>query len=696
MDFVMMRISLLYARKRRKKYLSFGTILVRIRMDNPNIVSSLPNIHIMKTLTRSFIFTFYLFGFIVSSYGQVPVWDDPTNNFDSYKKSRIQQSSLNENPLLNDYDVKFYWLDIEANSTSDHIAGNVSILAEVVNNPLSTLVVELIDALTVDSVLINGDQAIFTHANEEINISLPQPAAIGEKVTAKIYYGGLTGDGMFTGVDGNWEIPVTATLSEPFYAKDWFPCKQNLGDKADSVYVFVTTDYGLEAASNGLRTGTTFLPNGKIRHEWKSNYPIAFYLISIAVSDYVEYNIEALPPGGDPILIQNFVYDVEGCLEHYQDDIDVTKDIMDVFTELFGPYPFRNEKYGHYLWPWGGGMEHQTMTGMGNFSFYLIAHELGHSWFGDYVTCATWQDIWINEGFATYAGYVAVEKLIPGYAFEERASIFERAMREAEGSVYVPAAQAENDSRIFSGNLSYRKGMTLLYMIRYILDDDELFYKSLRDYLAVYADSVATGLDFKEELEASSGVDFTNFFDQWYFGYGFPSFDVSWEQLGQTVTIYSNQTTSSANTTLFQIPVEYMLKWSGGDTLVRVDHEINNEVYTFEIDHPVLGVDVDPNNHIVDGEGSVKQLAGIESFEQHFTLYPNPSSEYFTVSPQEEWTGELCVEIINELNQVVYREDFDHHAYDKHVIRPNVETTGFYIVRIISGSQVEMHKIIIN
>ena len=221
--------------------------------------------------------------------------------------------------------MKFYGLDVRVSNRSNRIEGSTTILVETQRSSFETLVFELYHNLKVDRVLVDGAEMSFTHTDYELYIELSTPRDSGNLLTAQVFYGGQTGEGMVTEWDDEWGVPVTFTLSEPFYAKDWFPCKETLGDKADSVHVFITTDYGLMGVSQGIHTGTTYFPNGLVRYEWKSNYPIAFYLISIAVGDYQEYNIEVQPPGiNSPILIQNFVYDVPGCLETYQDQIGAT------------------------------------------------------------------------------------------------------------------------------------------------------------------------------------------------------------------------------------------------------------------------------------------------------------------------------------------------------------------------------------
>jgi aminopeptidase N len=608
---------------------------------------------------------------------------------------------LNSNPLLDNYDVKFYGLDVEADNRSDRIQGSVSILLETTINSFSTLVFDLYHSLEVERVLVDGQELSFTHAEDELHIDLSLARDSGTLLTAQIFYGGHTGPGMVKETDEEWGVPVTYTSSEPFYSRDWFPCKQDLGDKADSLHVFVTTGYGLRAVSNGIHTGTTYFPDGKVRYEWKSNYPIDYYLISIAVADYVEYNLEAQPAGlSAPIFIQNFVYDVPGCLDTYRDQINVTIPIMEVFCNYFGPYPHRDEKYGHYLWPRGGGMEHQTMTGMGHFEFYLVAHELGHSWFGNYVTCATWQDIWINEGFATFAGYLATEILGPEYADDEREDRFDRALLEPEGRVYIPEEDADDQSRIFSWNLSYNKGMALLYMLRYEMQDDELFYLTLRNFLDRFANDVATGLDFKEVLEETSGMDFTEFFDQWYFGAGYPIYEVSWEQQGNQLSLHSVQSTSSSMTPLFKMSMEYTIYHSGGDTTVRVFHDENQENFQFHMPHTVTDIGIDTRNRVLDGQPAETKKSISGGGSSMFYIAPNPSSGTFYFSLDKE-NGDLpehkvLVEVLDLSGRTLYSKLYESCLpFMDYPVEMHGKTGGICFIRFTCRDRSEVHKILV-
>jgi len=547
-----------------------------------------------------------------------------------------------QTPLLFDYDVKFYYLDIEVDNSSIYIAGEVSIMAEVVAAELDTFAVELLDELTVDEVIYNGNTLTADHTNDEIFVILPATLTEGELFSIKIKYHGTppTG-GFFAGVSNSngWNKDVTWTLSEPFAARSWFPVKQVLEDKADSAWIFLTTDENNMAGSNGLLTNVTTMPNNKLRYEWKTNYPIAFYLLSFAVSEYQEYNIYAHPEemNGDSVLVQNFIYDSPGCLENYQSGIDNTTEMIELFSELFSLYPFHEEKYGHCLTQLGGGMEHQTMTTMGGFNFGLVAHELGHMWFGDNITCATWSDIWINEGFATYSDYLALQ-YIQGQsaANSEMNSTHNSVMSQPGGSTYIPPEEITYDNvwRIFDGRLSYNKGSAILHMIRFELQDDELFFQVMHDYTEIYTDSVATGLDFMNVLNDVSGMDFTEFFNQWYFGEGYPTYSIVWSQNEGGMNLEITQTTSKPTVTpLFTNLMGYKFHFNdGGDTTVYLKQTDNVTSFTLPITNDVGLIQIDPGNWVVNQTGSI-----VTNVEEHngplsFEYGPNPAYDKLNIT----------------------------------------------------------------
>jgi aminopeptidase N len=616
------------------------------------------------------------------------------------KQLKLYQNPVPVNPLLQDYDVKFYFLDLSVENNTIDITGKVTVKAEVTAWTLDTFAFELTSGMAIDSLLVDGVKHAFQRTGDLVMVPLATGLDLGSMITVKtVYHGTPPSGGFFSGVttdyDEGYDKNVTWSLSEPYAAKDWWPTKQDLNDKIDSVWVFLTTSEGNMAGSQGLLTGVTSMPGGTVRYEWKSYYPIAYYLISFAVADYMEYNIYAHPVGlEDSVLIQNFIYNDPACLAANQVDIDRTADFIELFSELFGMYPFSEEKYGHCLTELGGGMEHQTMTTLGGFNFGLVAHELGHMWFGDDVTCATWNDIWINEGFATYSDYLAHSFLAdPIYDSIWLRIRHNHVKGQPGGSVYVPDEDLGNISRIFDGRLSYSKGALLLHMIRFELNDDDLFFDILRSYVEEFGDSTATGADFRDWVEMGSGMDFTDFFNQWYYGEGYPIFDIAWSQSDGKLHITSTQSASTAVTPLFRMTVPYIVTFADGtDTTLRLFQGANLETYTVPVSRQISRIEVDPDQWILHKLNSL--VMGLEDPENpvFFTVGPNPATDFMVIRMNKRLKENIVLTISDMAGKMVMKEEI--HGMEERINLGSLKA-GIYIVSLDSEGNRLNRKLII-
>lgn len=313
-----------------------------------------------------------------------------------------RQLNFRSSALTDDYDIKYHRLEWNINPNNYYISGTVTTYFMPKEANFVALHFDLANTLQVNSVIFHGQEVeTYSQSNNMLTINLPNSLAMAELDSVSVTYEGAppsNGFGSFAQAthSGN---PVLWTLSEPYGARDWWPCKQDLSDKIDSIDVLVRTPVAYKVASNGLLQEIIEDGNEHIYH-WKHRYPIPAYLIAIAVTNYAEYSDFVPVENGAPIEVLNYVFPEN--LAVAQQATTATVEIMQLFNELFGLYPFAEEKYGHAQFGWGGGMEHQTMSFMGGFSHLLQAHELAHQWFGDKVTCGSWQDIWLNEGFATY------------------------------------------------------------------------------------------------------------------------------------------------------------------------------------------------------------------------------------------------------------------------------------------------------
>lgn len=545
--------------------------------------------------------------------------------------------SISDRPLSDasaatqdNYDIKFYHLNLNISDSSTYLSGSASILFAATVPVPEQVRFDCSDLLQVDSVTAAGTSLQYAHAENKLVVNLNNPLEEGDQLMVNIYYHGLGSNsgvtsGIFSQRVSTWNTRITYTLTEPFSALNFFPCKQVLTDKADSVYMFLSTDAHLKAGSNGLLTAEVPLPGNRVRYEWKSRIPIAYYLISFSVGNYLDYSFHVpLNNGTDSVLVQNYIYNDSSYLRQNKASIDKTGDLIRLYSDLYGDYPFKAEKYGHCTAPFGGGMEHQTMTTLVNFSFLLVAHELAHQWFGDYVTCSTWQDIWVNEGFASYSEYLANQYLKSQDDADSWMVGCHNYVKSASGgSVYVPEEDSGDEDRIFDYRLSYKKGAALVHMIRQEIGNDSLFFATLTGFLQKYNNGTASGTDLRLYLEEETGIAFETFFNQWYFGQGYPICHIDWHHANDTLHISSLQTTSYG-TTPFNMLIEFGVNVNGSDTLITLRQ--TNGVANWKVYLPgqVSAVKVDPRHWSVLGVPGITNTQP-DPTAKNLRIVPNPA-----------------------------------------------------------------------
>lgn len=535
------------------------------------------------------------------------------------------------------FNTRYLHLSIAASDTSIYLEGIASYLIEPTRKPIRTIFLDFSNGYSIDSILLNNQPGIYIHDERGITIDIPDPVAETDLLSVAVFYHGrhkINGDGITNGWDFNWNIPVTWTLSEPFSARNWFPVKQSLADKIDSLDVSIHVPPGRKAGSNGVLTNVDTLSDKSLIFHWKSRYPITYYLVSFSIADYLEYNFYVQQPEtGDSLLVQNYLYNRQNMPGAVKDDVDKTADMISLFSDLFGPYPFPAEKYGHCMAPIGGGMEHQTMTTLSSFGFNLVAHELAHMWFGDQVTCSSWNDIWLNEGFASYAEYLALEYMVS----KEKADEWMRnaqnaAMNSPQGSVFVPPGEDQLESRIFSSSLSYKKGAALIHMIRFELGNDDLFFQILRRYLELYSFGFSSAEDFIDVLEEYSGRSFKNFFTQWYYGKGYPSMSLGWSQSSGMLHIALSEQASSSSTPLFKFPLQLKVIFTKGDSIIEIPVDSNLVRMQIPMKRKIFSVQLDPANWLLGN----KTVYRIESALPFLEVYPNPAGEFLTIAFRDD------------------------------------------------------------
>lgn len=523
------------------------------------------------------------------------------------------------------FDIFYHRMNWEINPDVYYIKGAITTHFEASSN-IDTLIFDMDELLSVDSIQYHSALVSHTHIGDVLRIPLDLTIMTGATDSVTVFYQGQpdqgNGFGSFVqGFHNSPPAPIISTLSEPFGAKDWWPCKESLDDKIDSIDIIVSCPEQFRTASNGMLQSD--LVNGNIRTmHWKHSYPIATYLIAIAVSDYVVYSDYMPLPNNDSLEILNYVF--PEFLGYAQERTPRTGTMIQLFTDLFAPYPFIEERYGHAMFVGGGGMEHQTMSFMVDFGFELTAHELAHQWFGNYITCENWHDIWLNEGFATYLAALCYQYIGTDWWEGWKTMTIEDVTSQAGGAVYCE--DTTSVARIFDSRLSYRKGAMVLHMLRWELGDSA-FFQGIQDYLARpdLAFGYAKSTDFIETMETSADTSLQGFFDDWLYGEGFPYFELAFNQDSLfNLSIELDQHSSHSSVSFFELHVPVLAVGATEDSLLVMHHTQNNQQFNLELDFKVEDLIFDPEYWIVTKD---PLIIGIEEeiVAKDIRLFPNPT-----------------------------------------------------------------------
>ncbi|MBC7641978.1 MAG: T9SS type A sorting domain-containing protein [Flavobacterium sp.] len=578
------------------------------------------------------------------------------------KKTASGLMQLVNNPNTNNYDITYHKLEFSVDPAVYFISGKITTIYTALSN-MNTITFDMANELTVSSVKKGTTNLSFSESgNNELIINLPYTQTAGTSATIEVTYSGAPPVNGFQAFSRNnhGTADIIYTLSEPFGARDWWPCKQDLNDKINTIDVFITAPSQFTSVSNGVEPeAPVIVGNNKTTH-FHHGYPIPAYLICMSVTNYqVYYQVGGTPPNTYPIV--NYLYPQTASTEIPL--LAQTPLIMNLYESLYEIYPFHNEKYGHAQFGWGGGMEHTTVSFMVGFDRQLIAHELAHQWFGDKVTCGTWQDIWLNESFATYVALQVVENFdgLPIF-ISNKNNYISYITSEPNGSVYLSPAEAQDVNRVFDGRLSYIKGAMVLEMLRFKMGD-AAYFPALKEYLAdsnlAYKYAVTTDLQSHLEYQFGTQGSLQEFFNDWIYGQGYPSYDISIQKVGTTQTKFIiGQTQSDPSVSFFEMPLPITVFGSGGESQnIVLQNTTNNQIFIENIPFEVTSATFDPDKHIISNENNLTILPPNltnESFDisQQVNIYPNPTNDFIQIElPNSVYLEKISV--YNSLGQMI-------------------------------------------
>lgn len=608
-------------------------------------------------------------------------------------------------PAEENYDVKYVKLDLSLGNLSTSLNGSAVTTAVTVVSSFSSYVFELDTLLTVDSAFINGIPASVSTLGAVRTVTVSPSLPVGTTFSARVVYHGtpLSGvvyhsRGMNSVQDPTTSHWVTYTSSECFASMEWWPCKQSLHDKIDSLDMWLTIPDSLKAGSNGLLRNVTTIDALHKRYEWHESYPIDYYLISLAVAPYVDYSYYMHFSGSaDSMLVQDYIYNDSALLATSKSNIDSLDTIINYLSGLYGRYPFWHEKYGNCLAPLGGGMENETMSTILQFDIGLMVHELGHQWFGDNVTCGTWADIIMNEGFANYTGYLYTDHFVGHAGATTNIAYMQGDVKSVDtGTCYVDDTTSE--ARILDGRLTYEKGCCILHTLRSIVNDDSEFFAVFRAYQSTFGSNTGTIADFRNTAisilgAVVNGVSLDTFFNQWAYEEGFPIFSLIWNQSGTDVFLLINQVGAvPTSVPYFTLPLEVRIHSATSDTIVRVLVNQPSQFFHFTWSGTVLATYPDPNHWLIYKSTGIvhdPHLGVEDPALSSIVVSPNPTTGDWQLS---NVPVNSTLQLTDVMGEVVWRGNSTQKSTVS--VSSDKFPAGLYLLQMTDGTKYSVFKLI--
>lgn len=620
----------------------------------------------------------------------------------------LQLNKTTQQSLLHSFDVLNYSmeLDLMGNYTSPYpnsFTAN-TIVEFRVDSALNSIVLNANDqSLAIDSVTIAG--VSFTHENHLLNITLDRTYLPGEITQVRIFYrhNDINDNAIYA--DGGFLF----TDCEPEGARKWFPCYDDPSDKA-TTDIKATVPLNVKLGSNG-RLQDSIAGTNSITYHWISRDPVATYLV--VLTSRVNYQLDIVNwtnPNTGEIVPFRFYFNQN---EDPTPIKNIIGDMTSFFSEEFGDHPFEKNGFAtlnnQFAW---GGMENQTLTSLcpDCWSEWLIAHEFAHQWFGDMITCATWADIFLNEGFATWteahwteetAGYDAYKAELEG-----NASYYHSANPNPSWPISDPdwAVNTPSNSVLFNYAITYMKSSCVLHQLRYVLGDS-LFFLGMKAYAT---DTVnfryksATIEGFKNKMEEVTNVELDWFFDGWIYHANHPVYKNVYSikplQDGKWQLLFTARQ-QMASTYYWQMPLEIKINFMDlTDTIIRVFNSYNNQIFAFEFDKQPANLAFDPDNDILLKQGNTIVSVDETEESEEFSVKAQPSifSDYCLVNYYLETASSVEIFLLDQMGRTVRHEKLSKQirGNNQYIVKGESLASGIYFLVIDNGKENRRLKLI--